>query len=321
MTAPEGPVTVAVVQAAPVLFDREATVEKVVEGTAAAAERGARLVLFPEAYVGGYPWGLKFGTAVGGRSPAGRRMWERYWSSAVEIPGPATERMGEAAREAGLHLAVGVVERDTAHSGGTLFCTLLYFGPDGRVLGKHRKLKPTAAERLIWGEGDGSTMPVFETPAGRTGGLICWENYMPLARMAMYGKGVEVYLAPTADARPRWQSTLQHIALEGRCFVLGCNQYVTREMYPDDLEDEIRAELEGWPEVLCRGGSAIYAPLGECLAGPLFDGEGILTAELDPGEVARGKFDFDAAGHYARPDVFRFRVNEAPLPPVKYGEE
>ncbi len=315
------PVPVAVVQAAPVLFDRDATVEKVCALTAEAAAGGARLVLFPEAYVGGYPWGLKFGTSVGGRSEAGRRAWERYWSAAVEVPGPDTERMGDAAREAGVWLAVGVVERDASFSGGTLFCTLLYFGPDGALLGKHRKLKPTAAERLIWGEGDGSTMPVFDTDAGRLGGLICWENYMPLARMAMYGKGVEVYLAPTADARPRWQSTLQHIALEGRCFVLGCNQYVTKEMYPDDLEPEIRAELEEWPEVLCRGGSAVYDPLGECLAGPLYDEEGILTAELDPSAVARGKFDFDAVGHYARPDVFRFRVVEEPRPPVAYGDD
>jgi len=163
---------------------------------------------------------------------------------------------------------------------------------------------------------------VISTPFGRVGGLICWENYMPLARMAMYGKGVEIYLAPTADARERWQATLRHIALEGRCFVLGCNQYVTREMYPDDLE--LREELESWPETLCRGGSAIYAPLGECLAGPLWDEEGILVAELDMGEVARGKFDFDVTGHYARPDVFRLEVNERPRPPVAYrppGEE
>lgn len=321
MRETESTVQVAVVQAAPRLFDRESSVSRVVERTREAAGKGARVVLFPEAYVGGYPWGLKFGTAVGGRSDAGRRAWERYWRSAIEVPGPQTERLGEVAREAGVHLAVGVVERDGRYSRGTLFCTLVYIGPDGRVLGKHRKLKPTAAERLIWGEGDGSTMPVVSTPAGVAGGLICWENYMPLARTAMYGKGVEVYLAPTADARPRWQSTLQHIALEGRCYVLGCNQWVTRDMYPDDLEPEIRAELDEWPEVLCRGGSAIYGPLGDCLAGPLYDEEGILTAEVDPGALARGKFDFDVVGHYARPDVFRLEVLDEPRPPVEYGED
>jgi nitrilase len=279
-----------------------------------AAGDGAELVLLPEAYIGGYPWGLAFGTAVGGRSDAGRRTWERYWSGAIDVPGRETERMGEAAREAGVHLCVGVVERDSTYSRGTLFCTLLYFGPEGGLLGKHRKLKPTAAERLIWGEGDGSTLTVLDTSIGKVGGLICWENYMPLARMTMYGKGVEIYLAPTADARDRWQSTLQHIALEGRCFVLGCNQYVRRDMYPDDVE--IRDELLAWPEKLCRGGSAIYSPLGECLAGPLWDEPGTLFADLDMTAIARAKFDFDVTGHYARPDVFQLRVDEEPKLPV-----
>ena len=307
-------VRVAVVQAAPVSFDPAGTLEKVTRMTREAGEGGADLVLFPEAYVGGYPWGLSFGTAVGGRSPAGRRMWERYWQGAVQVPGPETARLGGAAKDSGVHLVLGVVERDSTYSGGTLFCTILYFGPDGTLLGKHRKLKPTAAERLIWGEGDGSTLTVLDTPLGKLGGLICWENYMPLARMALYGKGVELYCAPTADARPRWQSTLQHIALEGRCFVLGSNQYVTRDMYPDDVE--LRHELEAWPETLCRGGSAVYGPLGDCLAGPLFDEEGILTAELDMAEIARSKFDFDVVGHYARPDVFRLEVNERSQSPV-----
>jgi nitrilase len=304
------------VQAAPVLFDQAATVEKVVKLTAKAREGGADLVLFPEAYVGGYPWGLAFGTVVGGRTPEGRRTWARYRATAVEVPGPATARLGEAAQAAGVHLAVGVVERDGALGGGTLFCTLLFFGPDGRLLGKHRKLKPTAAERFIWGEGDGSTLTVLDTPLGKVGGLICWENYMPLARMAMYGKGVEIYLAPTADDRERWQATLRHIALEGRCFVLGANQVVRKEMYPADLE--VLAELERRPEQLCRGGSAIYAPLGECLAGPLWDEEGILIADLDMAEVDGGKFDFDVVGHYARPDVFRLEVDERPAPPIRF---
>ena len=208
---------------------------------------------------------------------------------------------------------------DSSFAHGTLYCTLLYFGPDGTLLGTHRKLKPTAAERLIWGEGDGSTMPVIDAPFGRVGGLICWENYMPLARMAMYGKGVELYLAPTADARDRWQSTLQHIALEGRCFVLGCNQHVTKAHYPHDLE--IEDELDSWPDPMCRGGSVIYSPAGDCLAGPLYDQEGILTAELDLGDIGRGKFDFDVVGHYARPDVFRFTVDERPQAPVRYDTE
>jgi nitrilase len=321
-------VRVAVVQAAPVLFDRQATVEKTCQWIADAATQGAQLILFPEAFIPAYPRGLGFGTVVGSRSPAGRRTWERYWANAVDVPGPATQVLGTAAREAGAYLAIGVVERDThsngspgsagsprsASPGGTLFCTLLYFGPDGRLLGKHRKLKPTGAERLIWGEGDGSTLTVLDTPLGKLGGLICWENYMPLARMALYGKQVELYLAPTADARDTWQATLQHIACEGRCFVLGCNQFVTRDMYPDDLEGI--EDLTDLPELLCRGGSAILSPLGAYVAGPLFDQEGILVADLDLAEIVQAKFDFDVVGHYARPDVFQLTVNEQPATSV-----
>jgi len=319
MSAKPESVKVAVVQAAPLPFDREGTTEKVVRMTREAGEAGAELVLFPEAFVGGYPWGLAFGTAVGGRTPAGRRTWERYWRAAIQVPGPETERFARAARESGTFLAVGAIEQDSRFSGGTLYCTLLYFGPDGALLGKHRKLKPTAAERVIWGEGDGSTLPVISAPFGRVGGLICWENYMPLARMAMYGKGVEIYLAPTADARERWQATLQHIALEGRCFVLGCNQFVTRATYPEDLE--IREELESWPDVLCRGGSAVYGPMGDRLAGPLWDQEGVLFADLDLGEIVRGKFDFDVTGHYARPDVFQLWVNQEGQLPVDLEDD
>jgi nitrilase len=301
-------VKVAVVQAAPVLFDREASLEKACRLTAEAGASSAKIILFPEAFIPAYPRGLSFGTVVGSRRPSGRRTWERYWTNSVEVPGPVTEALGEAARAAQAYLAIGVIERDTDSSGGTLYCTLLYFGPDGSLLGKHRKLKPTAAERLIWGEGDGSTLTAVRTEFGVMGGLICWENYMPLARMAMYVKGIELYLAPTADARDTWQASMRHIALEGRCFVLGCNQFVTKEMYPSDLEGI--EELEGQPEVMCRGGSVIVSPLGEVLAGPLYDKEGILYAELDMAEVVRGKFDFDVVGHYARPDVFRLEVNE-----------
>ena len=292
-------------------FDSAAAVARLCEMTAEAAAGGAGLVVFPEAFVGGYPWGLAFGTAVGGRKPSGRRAFGRYHDAAITVPGPETERMGQAAAEAGVYLAAGVIEKGAARSPGTLFCTLLYFAPDGSLAGLHRKLKPTAAERLIWGEGDGSTMPVLDTPFGKVGGLICWENYMPLARTAMYGKGVEIYLAPTADSRDRWQATLRHIALEGRCFVIGCNQFVTRDHYPSDLE--IIADLESWPDPLSRGGSAIYGPLGDTLAGPLLGETGILYADLDLGDIARGKFDFDVVGHYARPDVFRLHVNDAPI--------
>jgi len=303
-------IRVAVVQSAPVLFDREATIAKTCGLVTEAAGQGARLVLFPEAYIPAYPRGLSFGTVVGQRTPEGRRLWQRYWENAVEVPGPATKALGEAAREANVHLAIGVIERGIRRGPGTLYCTLLYFGPTGRLLGMHQKLKPTAGERLIWGEGDGSTLTVLDTELGRIGGLICWENYMPLARMAMYSKGVEIYLAPTADPRDTWQATLRHIACEGRCFVMGCNQFTTKAMYPDDLEG--LEELDLQPEIMCRGGSSIISPLGEVIAGPLYDEEGILYADLDPDEITQGKYDFDVVGHYARPDVFQLIVNENP---------
>jgi nitrilase len=310
-------VKVAVIQAAPVLFDRDATVDKALSLIEEAAGQGAELLLFPESFIPAYPRGLSFGTVVGSRSPEGRLTWERYWNNAVDVPGPVIDRLRKAVKQAGVTLVMGVTERDSQFGGGRLFCTTLYFDPQGNLLGKHRKLKPTAAERLVWGEGDGSTLTVVDTPFGRLGGLICWENYMPLARMSIYAKGVGIYVAPTADSRDSWQATMRHIACEGRCFVLGCNQFVTRSMYPADLPG--LQDLADQPEILCRGGSVMVSPLGEVLAGPLFDQEGILYADLDMSLVARSKLDFDAVGHYARPDVFRLIVNEKPQPPVEWS--
>jgi nitrilase len=309
-------VKAAVIQAAPVLFNREDSVEKACRLTQEAAAQGAKLILFPEAFIPAYPRGLSFGTVIGSRSPQGRLTWQTYWANAVDIPSPATEALGAAARQANVYLVIGVIERDSQFSQGTLYCTMLYFNPDGQLIGKHRKLKPTAAERLIWGEGDGSTLTVLDTEFGKIGGLICWENYMPLARMAMYGKGVELYLAPTADSRDSWQSTLRHIACEGRCFVLGCNQFVAKSMYPTELDG--REDLASQPETMCRGGSVIISPLGDVLAGPLYDQEGMLFADLDLAQIAQSKFDFDVTGHYARPDVFQLIINEKPLLPVTY---
>lgn len=296
--------TAAVVQAAPILFDRDATTEKACQLIAEAAAGGANLIVFPEAFIPCYPRGFSFGMVVGSRTQGGRELWERYWRNSVEIPSPTVTKLAKAVKIADAYVVMGIMERD----GGTLYCTSLYFGPDGSLLGKHRKLKPTGSERLIWGEGDASTLTVVDTPYGKLGGLICWENYMPLARMSMYQKGVEIYVAPTADARDTWHASMQHIACEGRCFVLSCNQYVTKSMVPADLPG--REELDAQPEVMCRGGSTIISPLGHVLAGPLYGEEGILYAELDMGEVVRGKIDFDVVGHYNRPDVFEFRVKE-----------
>lgn len=298
-------VRVAVVQSAPVAFDTERTLQKVEALAREAAGRGAELILFPEAFVSAYPRGADFGAVVGNRTPEGREQYRAYWDSAIDVPGPAVERLARIARESGSYLVIGVVERD----GGTLYCTVLFFAPEGRYLGKHRKLMPTASERLIWGFGDGSTLPVFDTPLGRLGAVICWENYMPLLRMAMYAKGIQLYCAPTADARDSWIATVQHIALEGRCFVLSCNQFCRRSDYPALYDTPFGNDPE---TVLSRGGSCIVNPLGQIIAGPETTGETILCAELDMGEITRGKFDFDVAGHYARPDVFRLHVNERP---------
>lgn len=305
----------AVIQAAPVPFDREATLDKVASLAAEAAGRGAQLAVFPEAFVSAYPKGLDFGARVGSRTEKGRDDFKRYYDSAVDIPGPAVTRLASIAGQNALYLVIGVIERD----GGTLYCTVLTFSSQGVYLGKHRKLMPTALERLIWGYGDGSTLPVFDTPLGKLGSVICWENYMPALRLAMYSKGIQLYCAPTADPRDEWVASMQHIAQEGRCFVLSCNQYTTRADFPDDY-DAIQGQDPA--TVISRGGSCIVAPNGKLIAGPDFEGENILMADLDMGEIARGKYDFDVVGHYSRPDIFQLSVNEAPQNAVRsFGQQ
>ena len=300
---------VAVVQAGSVLFDTTRTLDKLATLIADAAGRGAELVVFPEAFVGGYPKGLGFGARMGSRTPEGREEFRRYFESAIEVPGPAADAIGAAARQHGIYLVVGVVER----AGSTLYCTALFFGPDGSLLGKHRKLMPTAMERLVWGQGDGSTLPVIDTPVGKVGAVICWENYMPLLRTAMYAKGVEVYCAVTVDDRDTWLPTIRHIALEGRCFVLSSCQFMTRKDCPADYASDYGNDPDA---VLIRGGGCVVGPLGQVLAWPVFGEEAVLTADLDLDEIPRARFDFDPVGHYARPDVFRLAVNETPRPGV-----
>lgn len=299
---------VAVVQAAPVLFDLEQSLAKTYELLQKAADTAAKLVVFPEAFLSAYPRGLSFGSVVGSRTEAGRDLWKLYWQNSVEVPGKTTELLASWAKKFSIYLAMGVTERDTTN--GSLYCSLLYFSPEGVLIGKHRKLKPTAAERVIWGEGDGSTLKTYDTPFGKMGGLICWENYMPLARTALYTQGVQIYIAPTADARDTWQATMRHIALEGRCFVIGCNQYVTKSMYPDEIA--ALPEMEAQPEVMSKGGSVVVSPLGQVLAGPLYDQEDLLVVTLALDEIVRSKLDFDPIGHYSRPDVFDFKVKHPP---------
>ena len=303
-------VKAAVVQAGAVPFDTKACVDKAVRLIGEAASTGARVILFPEAFITGYPKGLNYGLVVGARDPVGREEFRLYLEAAIAVPGPETEALGRAAARHASHVVIGVIERE----GGTCYCTVLFFGPDGALLGKHRKLMPTALERMIWGFGDGSTLTAVDSPYGRIGSVICWENYMPMLRMAMYSKEVALYCAPTADDRDSWLPTMRHVALEGRCFVLTACQFIRRKDFPAS----VRQTLGDSPDsVLMRGGSAIVNPLGKVLAGPHFDGETILTAELDLDEIGRGKFDFDVTGHYSRPDIFQLTVNESPMRAVR----
>jgi nitrilase len=295
-----------VVQATPALFDIEKTVEIVLSWIERGADAGCELLLFPESFIPCYPRGLRFDAIIGRRTDAGRNQWLDYWNNSVETPSAHINKIGAAIKKAHLFVALGVTERENI--GGSLHCSLLYFDNQGTLIGKHRKLKPTGLERYVWAESDGRTLVSFDTELGKIGGLICWENYMPLARMAMYQKGVEIYLAPTADARETWQSTMQHIALEGRCFVLAANQFVKKSDYPAHYLPNLADE----PDVMSAGGSVILSPMGDVLAGPLWNAEGLLTADLDFSVLAKSKLDFDVVGHYSRKDVFNFSVINQP---------
>jgi nitrilase len=302
--------TAAVAQTASVLLDTPATMDRALTLMAEAAKQGAQLLVFPEAFIGGYPKGADFHIYLGGRTPQGRAEFKQYFDAAVTVDGPEIAKLAKAAAQHKMYVVTGIIERD----GGTLYCTAVYLGPDGRILGKHRKLMPTALERLVWGFGDGSTIEAVDTPYGKLGAVICWENYMPALRMAMYQQRVAIYCAPTADDRDTWKSTMQHIALEGRCFVLSACQHLRRSQFP---ADKMNNRLPEAPEtVLMRGGSMIIDPLGKMLAGPVFNEDTLLTAELDMSIIPMAQMDFDAVGHYARPDVFSLHVNTAPQPAV-----
>ncbi len=270
---------------------------------------GASLVVMPEALLGGYPKGEIFGTRLGYRLPEGREAYARYYDNAIDVPGPETEALAGLSQRTGASLVVGVIER----GGNTLYCTALFFEPAAGLAAKHRKLMPTGTERLIWGQGDGSTLPVVDAAAGRIGGAICWENHMPLLRTAMYAKGVQIWCAPTVDERDIWQCSMRHIAHEGRCFVVSACQ-----VQPSPAE--LGQDAPGWDanRPLINGGSVIVGPLGDVLAGPLRGKAGLLTAQVDTDELVRARYDFDVVGHYSRPDVFSLTVDERARPPVQF---
>src|SRR5690625_4604838 len=300
------PYKVAVVQAGSEVMDKEKGVRKTVRLIEKAGKKGAKIIVFPEAFIPAYPRGMSFGAVVGSRSDEGRKDFQTYWENSMMVPGDETEEIGKAAKKANAYVVIGVIEQ-SSKGRGTLYCTVLFFNPDGSLIGKHRKLKPTGSERLIWSEGDGSTLPVFDTPFGRIGALICWENYMPLARTAMYAQGIDIYIAPTADARDTWFSTMRHIALEGRCFVLSCNQYSTKSDYPADIQ--ARQSFKQLPEELSRGGSCVVGPLGNWIVEPVLGEEKVIYADLALEKLLEARYDFDPVGHYSRPDVFELIVH------------
>ncbi|WP_422860288.1 carbon-nitrogen hydrolase family protein [Flagellimonas sp. S174] len=300
-------VKIVLVQESPIFFDKEKTLQKVASLTEKHAKEGCQLIVFPESFIPGYPRGFTFGATIGKRSKEGKALYAKYYENSVCLEeGNDRSFLENLAKKYNTYLVLGVTER--IQENGSLYCSMAYFSPSHGLLGVHRKIKPTGTERIVWAEAGGESLVTFQTSIGKLGGLICWENYMPMARMAMYRKKVELYLAPTADSRPEWTSTMQHIALEGRCFVLACNQFYTKSMYPEAYQSLVKDEEEN----ICPGGSVLVSPSGKIIAGPLFDEAGSLVAELDLDEISQANLDFDVVGHYARNDIFNLEIKNQP---------
>jgi len=299
-------VNVCLIQDSPAFFDKEKTIERVKELVTKYVTEGSQLIVFPESFIPGYPRGLTFGATVGNRTDEGRKMYAEFHKNSFDINSKDLRTLEDLSKTQNVYLVIGVTEKQSDN--GSLYCSMLYISPKAGLMGVHRKIKPTGSERIVWSEAAGESLVSFKTEIGRLGGLICWENYMPLARVAMYTQAVELYIAPTADQRETWIPTMRHIALEGRCFVLGCNQYFEKSMYPN----KYRLLVENEPEVMCRGGSIIVAPSGNIIAGPLFDKAGALQAQIDLDEIILSKLDFDPVGHYSRNDIFDLKVLNQP---------
>lgn len=295
---------IAVVQAEPVMFDKKKGLEKVLGIIEEAASHGVEFIVFPELFIPGYPFGMTFGFTVGSRAESGRQDWKLYYDQSLIVPGGETKKIGEYARKYNTYISIGVSERDGLT--GTLYNTNLLFKADGTLDSVHRKLKPTGTERVVWGDADRGYFPTMDTPWGPVGSLICWESYMPLARMALYEKGITLYISPNTNDNPEWQSTIQHIALEGKVYFINSDMIIRRSSYPGELLEQDR--IGTLNEIVCRGGSCIVDPYGHYVIEPVWDKEEILYAELDLQEIPRSKMEFDVCGHYARPDVFSFKV-------------
>jgi nitrilase len=302
---------IAAVQASSVFLDRDATIEKACRLIEEAADAGAKLAAFPEAFVPAYPLWVWF--VPPGQTQALRILYAELLQNSVSIPGPAVHRLAEAAGDCRITVAIGVNERNSEASDSTLYNTLLYLGADGSILGKHRKLIPTAGERLVWGQGAEADLEVIHLPFGRLGGLICWENYMPLARYALSAAGQQIHVAPTWDRGEPWISTMRHIGKESRCFVLAVSQAFHKRDIPDvfDFKKTFLHGIDGW---INPGLSLIVDPDGKVVAGPLEEDEGILYAEVESHQLVGPRWQLDVAGHYARPDIFELRVHRGARP-------
>ena len=298
----------AVIQDSPVLFNLQLTIDKVETLTKEASRNGASLVVFPEAFISAYPKGLIFGAKIGSRSLKGRKEFLQYYNSSLDLNSSEFRKLLNIAKKNKVFLVIGVIEK----SSGTLYCTILHISDKGSLLCKHRKVMPTAAERLVWGFGDGSTLETAKTRLGILGSVICWENYMPMMRMSMYDQGIELYCAPTADDRETWISTVKHIALEGRCFVFSSCQFFTKADYPSEFDI---SNIVG-DEPIMKGGSCIISPLGKVLASAGNKKRAIIYSEINLDEIIQGKYDFDVVGHYSRPDIFKLKVNKKSKKPV-----
>ena len=295
----------AVVQAAPVMFDKTACIEKALKLINECTANGAELIVFPELFIPGYPYGMTFGFRVGSRNTDGRKDWKAYYDNSILANGPEMQQLIEKAKEQGIYLSIGYSERDAVT--GTLYNSNMMIAPDGTAM-NHRKLKPTGSERVVWGDADRDYFPVMETPWGPMGNLICWESYMPLARVALYQKGISLYISPNTNDNPEWQDTIRHIAIEGHCYFINCDMFFTRADYPKTAS--AGEEIAKLPEIACRGGSCVVGPFGHVVSDTIWDQEGIIYAELDMQKVPASKMEHDVCGHYARPDVLKLQVED-----------
>ena len=295
----------AVVQAAPVMFDKTACIEKALKLINECTANGAELIVFPELFIPGYPYGMTFGFRVGSRNADGRKDWKAYYDNSILANGPEMQQLIEKAKEQGIYLSIGYSERDAVT--GTLYNSNMMIAPDGTAM-NHRKLKPTGSERVVWGDADRDYFPVMETPWGPMGNLICWESYMPLARVALYQKGISLYISPNTNDNPEWQDTIRHIAIEGHCYFINCDMFFTRADYPKTAS--AGEEIAKLPEIACRGGSCVVDPFGHVVSDTIWDQEGIIYAELDMQKVPASKMEHDVCGHYARPDVLKLQVED-----------